>query len=754
VSDIQQQLLAAFDVEHKEHTEAMRAGLAQMRDGHATDMRKIFRHAHTLKGAARAVGLPELETLAHRLESIFLRLEGDVAGERREDFAVIDSVLDLIESYVAAKNRGAPVPDITEAHAALDRLSAAERMPGQSAPAPREHAGAPGEGAAGHASPGPATSPDLLAAGRPDQDASPLEFLRVPADQIDMLTRAAQELLRELHHQGAHMASLRTMQVDEREMQRQWRALRRMIDPAMVHSPTLSVALSAFEEQLRGRERALNRTVQSRAQMDWAIGEAFGRVRDRVEQVSLISAELVFGDMARMTRELARAQGHMVEVSVRGLDVQAERSVLQRLREPLIHALRNAVSHGSRETAEERRARSKPAVPQVGIDIVSDGGELTLSVHDDGPGPDLARIEAQARKSGLLDEAASRAEPSHLLEMLFEPGFSTATDVDEISGRGVGLSAVAEAVRQLRGRVVFLRRNPGAELRMVVPLSASRQAMVFVSTSDQTFGIPAHAVERLVRLRPDDFVAAENPSAIRTEMAGQSVVIPFTPLSRLLDMPPTEPPPADGLTTAVVLRQGMRRLAVQVEAILDVQPGILGSADALASPSPLVAGTAFPTAAAPAVVLDVEALFAQARRPSAPSAAARRRPSQEARRTPTILVVDDSITTRTLEKSILEAQGYRVLTSVDGIDALTAIRSSGELVDLVVADIEMPRLDGFGLLQAMKNDPKLATIPVVIVTSREDPSHIRRGLELGAAAYITKQKFDQRELLTTISQFV
>jgi two-component system chemotaxis sensor kinase CheA len=732
VSDIRQQLLAAFEVEHKEHVEAIRSALSRLRAHGTADMRDVFRHAHSLKGASRAVGLLDLEELAHRLETVFLRITESALRVDAADFDSLEGVLDLIEDYVAASNRGAAPPSLREAGAALDRIVQGGDRP-TSAAAPKR-----------------AAEPE-----RPAVEPSAVEVLRVPARQVEDVVEAMRELGREIHIQAARTAALATVRTDAREIRRQWETLRRAIDREASLSAPLAEALSAFERQLQVLGRGLGAEMQARGQSDWAVGEAVKQLREHVEQISLIPAETVFGDLARMTRELARAQDSTVDVSVSGLEVQADRSVLQRLREPLIHALRNAVSHGGRETPDERLAKSKPAALQIAIAIASRGGELAISIRDDGPGPDVAAIEARARAGGLLDDAGGARDAAALLELVFEPGFSTARAVDAIAGRGVGLSAVAEAVRRLKGRVRFQAADPGAELRLVVPLSTSRETVLFVASGDQIFGLPGYAVERLLLVRKEEVIAAENHPALRTELGGQSVVVPFFPLSRLLDMPTPEPSFRDGVAKTVLLRHGSRRLALQVDGFLDVQPRALGRSDAIAGVPPVVAGTAFLDADAPVLVLDEAALLDMARRPHAPAATLpEARSAAPARRAATILVVDDSITTRTLEKSILEAQGYRVLTSVDGVDALTALRSAGELVDLVVADIEMPRLDGFGLLQAMKNDPRLSSIPVIIVTSREDPSHVRRGLDLGAAAYITKQKFDQRELLATIGQFV
>jgi two-component system chemotaxis sensor kinase CheA len=449
-----------------------------------------------------------------------------------------------------------------------------------------------------------------------------------------------------------------------------------------------------------------------------------------------------------MVREIARKAGRDVHVRSTSLDIQVDRQVLQALKDPVMHLLRNAVSHGA-EPPHERIAKGKSERAEVTLELASRGGRLVISIRDDGRGPDLARIQPRApgHPPPMMDQ---------LLALVFTPGFSTAGEVDRLSGRGIGLSVVAEAVRKLQGSVLLRPRYPyGTEVLLNVPFTAARQSLLLLEAEGRRLGLPAHAVERLLRLRADSLESVEGRPAARIEIGGQDVVVPVVALAALTGSPNAPLPTEAGHVKAVLVRHGSQTCALAVNAFHDVRTMLVSDVQAIGL-NDTVSGTVLMEDEMPALVLSPDRLIEHWIRNEGSLAAASpgfaRWAQEEERQARTILVVDDSITTRTLEKSILEAQGYEVVLSVDGIDALHVLRSGEALIDLVIADVEMPRMDGFGLLQAIKNDPRLSALPVILMTSRADPEDVRRGLDLGASAYITKQKFDQRELLATIGQ--
>ncbi|MET0258442.1 MAG: response regulator [Methylobacterium sp.] len=743
--DIRQQLLAAFEAEHREHLDAIRSGLAAAADGRPVDWNDIFRRAHSLKGASRAVDLPPVEAVAHRLESLFERIKG---GERvldRNTLAAIHLALDRIEAFVAEMKQGSPAMP-ADALSALDRcLSGAPAEPAAvEPPAP--------------AVPVPPTS--VEPATEPSAETARQTVLRVPATAVEALTGATHGLANALAGQvaiGDGLADLATAAAGIRKRVETMRSKTRARDPERMRAD-----LGEIEAALSGLMRDALDMARRQRSGTAAVDAASARIREDAERLALVPAETAFGGFARALREMAREDGREVEVTVRGLDLPVDRGMLQALRDPVLHVLRNALGHGI-EAPEIRRRAGKPAALAVLFEVEARGSRLVIGVHDDGRGIDLPAIEARARERGLLAPGEA-ADPERLLDLVFEPGFSTAQGVDTLSGRGIGLSVVADAARRLQGHMRLSPREPhGASLVMNLPLSAARRPLLLVEAGGATYALPSAAAERLLKLDAGDFdTVAGRPVArvrIREGAAETSLTLPVAELGDLIG---TTAPKGDGTpsTHVILLRSAGRRCLLRVDALQDVRTLLVLPAPGIGADPGLIVGTIVLGSETPVLVLDPEGLIARAETPAlrsrVPSTKAYRSghgTMPEARRS-TILVVDDSITTRTLEKSILEAAGYRVVVCVDGQDALERLRADIEPVDLVLADVEMPRLDGFGLVKALRADPAFATLPVILMTSRGASEDVARGLELGADAYLTKQKFDQRELLDTVGQLL
>lgn len=704
MADIREQLRAAFEVEHREHLEAIRRALAQPA---SADLREIFRRAHSLKGAARAVDLPAVEAMAHALEERLAGLAGAEPADALDPATVreIHRALDAIEAEVS---QGAPAQP-----AALDDEDEGEE--------------------------GPVGDPDRA-------------FLRIENDAVLELSRAMQQLTGDLQGREGELAVLRRLRADLRRLGRSAAAM------AAPGPDRRAVSRGDLDLALRNVERDLAALITQHTRANWALERSAADLRERIEQVSFAEAGAYFGDLGRMVRDLARDQDVDVDVRIEGLETRAERRVLQALRDPVIHLVRNALSHGA-EPPERRRAAGKPDALLVRVSIAVEKGRLILRIRDDGPGPDVARIRAAAEARGLFgDRLADAAPPTHeeVLQAAFEPGVSASEAVDRLSGRGMGLSVVLEAVRKLGGSVRLEQRRPvGARVVISAPVSTARQSVVLVEAEGAVFGLPSHGVSRLLRLPAASIETVGGAPAVRLREGDQEVVTPLAPLTALIGGS-SEIHAVGGAVSAVLIARGDRRLAIAVHQTDDVRELVVSAAAGLGLNPAVSLGTAVLDEDVAAVVLNPDGLMdAWLRRERAQAGAGiglvaeAFSPESRAR---TVLVVDDSFTTRTLEKSILEAQGYRVLLAVDGVDALGVLRSGEAVVDLVVADIEMPRLDGFSLLQAIKADAGLAATPVILMTSRNDPEDIRRGMDLGAEAYITKQRFDQRELLSAIGR--
>jgi len=461
----------------------------------------------------------------------------------------------------------------------------------------------------------------------------------------------------------------------------------------------------------------------------------------------MLPAETQFSGLGRMIREMSRTQGKEVEADIRGLETQADRVVLQRLKDPVLHIVRNAVTHGV-ETPRERVAVGKPASATVRFEASVVANRLLLRVEDDGRGLNSDAIARRAVERGLLgaDEAVSPL-PERLLNLIFEPGFSTADTTTELAGRGMGLAIVRQEVTRLQGQVTVAgREGGGTVVTLEVPLSLLSQRLVFVAVQDDILALPSSDVARLMRV-PADALFTDLPTpTIRLE---EEEDVPVAPLAALLGYDNAAPPSTAATLALAVVRTGGRRLALLVDDLLTTRDAVVGAAEEVGIDPMRFLGTVLLDDGSPALVLNPAGLMPLPGAALPPLTRADEAPRQR----PHILVVDDSITTRTLEKSILEAHGYRVTLCVDGREAVEALAEL-EDVALIISDVEMPRMDGFALLQAVKGNPLTSDLPVILVTSRASDEDRERGLDLGADAYIVKTRFDQNELLAGIRRLL
>jgi two-component system chemotaxis sensor kinase CheA len=463
----------------------------------------------------------------------------------------------------------------------------------------------------------------------------------------------------------------------------------------------------------------------------------------------MVPAESLLEGSRKMMRDLARDEGKPIEFRPACSGVRADRRVLEALKDPIMHLLRNAVSHGIEPTAE-RVAQKKDRVGQVLLRIDADGQRLTVTVQDDGRGVDLARVTEVAVRDGILAEADAQRSSQDLIRLLFRPGFSTATSITKLSGRGMGLSVVYEMIRRFQGELSVLPAEGGGTIITVsVPLSIATHRMVVVRCGEHDFAIPILGIDRLTRVRVSDIQTIEGkPVLLWGEQPVRLASIPG-----LLGFNYSPAHSGEDMLPVVVVRSGTRRVALAVDEIVKEVDAVVQDLGPAAGFGGRIASGAVLEAGSIALVVNPMELVEGEVTPHSNWRLSQAKAVATAEPVPhSILVVDDSLTTRTLEKSILEAHGYRVRVAVDGVEALLQLRR--EIPDLVISDIEMPRLNGFGLLEAIKQDTKLAHIPVIMVSSIERREDQERGLALGADAYIVKRKFQQEELLATIRQIL
>jgi len=747
-TNIKEKILAVFQAEHKEQVEGIRTLLPQLQQApQGLDRGRLdeaFRLAHSLKGGARVCDLPVAETFGHKLETLFAEIrEGRLTLDERV-MKIIDQALDAVEDWMASIEHQDEPPDTTPALEAIESLLGADASQSRTSarPALKAQAVVP-----------EATEPAVAAETATSAKVPPRETVRIAAESLDRLLRTSSRLLTEglhLEQVGHDLEGIRT-QING--MNRERELLRRMATTSLhrlCHLPEfdqLSRYFESVDRQIQRLSRSMTLLCRSHRRSAWQIRSRSRQIQRQVRDARMVPAAGVFQGFRKMVRDLARDEKKPVDFDLQGLDVRADRLVLQALKDPLMHVLRNCISHGI-EPADERRALQKPAEGKVSLKIEAASNRLEIVVEDDGRGIDARHVAAAAIRRGIVTEAEAAAlSSSEVLNLLFAAGFSTTETVTPLSGRGMGLSVVQEAVARLQGEArIDSQHGQGTRVTLSVPVTVATHRLLLVTCGAQTFAIPARCVMQLVRLDADRQETIEGRSMIRFH--GRHV--PLERLSALLGVPGGAAEGNGRKASVAVVNASGQWCAIRVDSFR-------AEADALVH---CLTGPAARYGFDGAIVLeDGEAALvlnpAQLLRPRKPIEAApiaENAPPTEAARVPRILVVDDSFTTRALEKSILEAHGYEVEIAIDGVDALS--RLAGDAFDLVISDIEMPHMNGFELLENLKQHDRFSSIPVVLVTSRDQIEDRSRGLELGADAYIVKRNFDHEELLMTIRQIV
>jgi two-component system chemotaxis sensor kinase CheA len=564
--------------------------------------------------------------------------------------------------------------------------------------------------------------------------------VRVAAARLDALVAQGGELLLARRRAARRQEDVAALLGTMGRCLAEWRHLDRPRDlPRRAALATERTSLA-----LKKLSRDLERLARDMAADHHALDRAAAPLEEEIRRVRMRPFAEACEGLARAVRDLGLAAGKEIDLVVEGEDVELDRAILAGLRDPLLHLVRNAVDHGI-EPPAERRARGKPSRGRITIAAALAREGVEVTVADDGRGIDLAAVRDQAQRRGPEVPGDDR----ELARLVFSPGFSTSPLVTELSGRGIGLDVVRHAVEGLQGRV-DLAFEPGAGTRFVlgVPLTLSTTRVLFVAVAGQTYALPSVHVRGLLRAGADDLGSVEG----REVLLGSATPIPVVSLAEVLGLPSREPARVGGKVLLVLLGAGERSIACAVDELASEQDVVIKSLGRRLQRVPRIAGaTVLPTGRIALVLAAAEvvdaALGLEPARPLVPAltespAVARKR----------LLVVDDSITTRTLERTILEAAGYDVVTAADGAEAWHALHEI--TVDLVVADVEMPRMDGFALTEAIRGSKRHRDLPVVLVTALESERDKARGLEAGADAYLPKSTFDQSRLLQAVAQLV
>ena len=492
----------------------------------------------------------------------------------------------------------------------------------------------------------------------------------------------------------------------------------------------------ASTEQLRGLIGQLERSVATTHER---VDRELRQVRDAVEQLRLVPAAALFPNLERAARDSAQLLGKEVVFEGTGGDIRLDAHVVRVVQDALIQMIRNAVAHGI-ETRRERVLANKPEKGRVGVAVSRRGRQVVFRCEDDGRGIDLAALRQAAMRQGRSAAELDRLDATGLVGVLLQGGISTSASVTEVAGRGIGMDIVRNAVTRLAGDfVVATQPGKGTSFELIVPQSVTSLEALIVEGAGVTATVPLYAVRHTLRLEPHDIYRTSLGEAIIHD--GRTT--PLVSMARLLGS--GTQPRRRGSLTAIIVEGPAGLVAVSVDRVMGTSNIVFRSLPDLAPATAVVAGASLDADGSPLLMLDPDGLVATALGASEPA------PESEAAKRP-VLVIDDSLTTRMLEQSILESAGYEVDVAISAEEGLERARRADYALFLV--DVEMPGMDGFSFIEHIRRDPKLHGTPAILVTSRNTPEDKRRGQEVGAQGYVVKSEFDQAELLDHIKQLV
>lgn len=725
LDDLQRELLKTFQVEAQEHLQKLNETLLQLErqpdeaTRHAL-LQEVFRTAHSLKGAARAVSLTDIENLAHIMENVLQQ-----ARDARLELTppICDALYDTLDSIQQMLN-GDPV-DIDPISV---RLMATISDKSETAPPPL---------VAPHrevVSPGMSLVPGE-------------ETIRVAVSKLDDLMAQAGELIMAEISTGQHLSDVRSLREQTARWPKLWREIKALL-PRLEGDAGRQLAdlLSHHHEYMQNLAREMNALEQTINRDALNLSMNMTRLQDEVRRVRLVPIQTLVPGIQRAVRDAAHSEGKLISLVVNGGEVELDKKVLESLKDALLHLLRNAVIHGI-EMPDVRLTAGKPAEGTISLTIRQQGSDVHISVHDDGHGFDVEGLRRASAESGgpIFDDETN---PNDIIvAVAFQPGMTTMKHVTELAGRGVGLDVVRQGIVDLRGRIKIENApGEGATIHLVVPVSLTMSRGLLVQVGPEQYALPLISVERIVEAH--DLFTIGGQTALQVD--GRPV--PLVSLAALLDRP--QPERKNGKKTlAVILTIAEQSLAVQVDDVLTEQELAVKPLSHPLLRVRNVEGAALLATGEPVIVLNAADLFKSARGAPVLTLPVSKGQADRPVHHPHILVVDDSITTRTLEKNILEAAGYRVTTAIDGMQALEKLEADNS-IELMVLDVQMPRLDGFSATEQLRTNAKYRSFPIILVTSLESQEDRERGMMAGADAYIVKRGFNQAELLVAIERLL
>jgi chemosensory pili system protein ChpA (sensor histidine kinase/response regulator) len=784
-------LLEVFIDEAREILDHADGVLAQWHaePGDLAHVPELQRDLHTLKGGARIAGLVPVGDLSHAIETLLEKpirdtsKTGPLISALEASFDQLHALVQQVSQGQASDYPQAMIDHLLrlagETTLTDDMVSVEAMMPTQERS--QAHAEAPMP-----AMPQPAASVDAandldlpeLMPEMEEEVRSSQEQIRVRADLLDSLVNHAGEVAIYRSRLEQQVAGYRFNLVELEQTVSRLRSQLRMLEIeteaqiiARFQREHREAGLTVFDpleldrySQLQQYSRALAESVSDLVSIQNMLDELTRQAETLLVQQSRVSTELQDGllrtrmlpfdtmvpNLRRTLRQAAQEQGKNAQLYVDGAHGEMDRNLLDRIKAPFEHMLRNAIAHGI-ETPAERRKVGKPAEGSVHITVAREATEVVVRVSDDGRGLNREAIRKRGIERGLL-RAETRPTDNQLLSLITQPGFSTASKVTQLAGRGVGMDVVANEIKQLGGSLsIESEEGQGSTFVLRLPFTLAVTQAILVRIGEATFAIPMTSVQGVARVNPDDLTALMAEDEPSFQYGNEAYGI--HDLAELLGLPPGLPD-EDEQQPLLLTRAGDLRAAIRIDAVLGSREIVVKSVGPQISSVPGLLGATIMGDGSVLIILDLAPLVRHGiirrdQRLAEGLSAIQAPVIEEVQVRPLVMVVDDSITMRKVTSRVLERHEYEVSTAKDGVDAVEKLHE--RVPDLMLLDIEMPRMDGYELATHMKADPRLRDVPIIMITSRSGDKHRQRAFDIGVDRYLGKP-YQEAELLVQIAE--
>lgn len=726
-----EKLLSTFKVEAHDHLRTISLSLVELEKstdkGKKSIIETIHREFHSLKGAARAVNIEEIETICHEIESIFSDVKKEILTLNEEMFDVFNEAVDIMEEIISLHNYNKDISKIIRKIEKIKLIKPLEKnLLKKDNIAIKKDIETKIESS---------IKPKVEVSLKEESDKPVKNF----EDKLPDVIRVSKDKLDSLLIQGEEMLYVK---LSANERAKEVRAIKELLN------------LWKKEKDynyIKMLEDSIDNLMKSSQNDESIIETMMDKFMENIKDIMLLPFSYILEMFPKMIRDLSRKMDKEIQFVSEGTKIEIDRRILEEIKDSFMHIIRNCIDHGIEKPLEREKLKKKPrGTIRLNITQIS-SDKVKIQISDDGAGININKVKEKALKNHILTQSETKnIDAENAKKLIFKSGISTSDIITDISGRGLGLAIVHEKVQNLEGTInIETEIGKGTTFNIILPITISTNRGIIVKVSKQDFVIPTGKVEKVIRIKKDKIEVIEDRPVIISE----GCIIPVFNLKDILEIQDkkTEKLSSDIIPILIINFMG-QRIALKVDEIIAEQEVLVKRFNKQLKRVKNISGATILGSGKVVPILDVQDLIKSSLKQKGNHLKVQITKQEKKVEKKSIIVVDDSITSRTLLKNILENYGYIVKTAVDGLQGWKLLKT--EKFNLVVTDVEMPVMDGFELTRKIRGDNEMLDMPVILVTSLESKEDKEMGIDVGASAYIVKSDFKQSSLLETIKRLI